>query len=77
MDAQNVFYSVGIVFMIFAILILLGIAVLVFYIRKKAEEIQKFIEIRINELTAISLKPIQKTASIAKSLLPQTKKSTK
>ena len=75
MDLQNMFYGVGIIFMILAILILIGIAVLVFYIRKKIEQTHNFIEKRVNELTEITLKPIQKTATIAKSLLPQSNKS--
>ena len=75
MDLQQVFYIIGIIFMTLSILILIGIAILVFYIKKKIEATHHFIESRINGLTKLSLKPIQKAAGMAHALLNQPNKS--
>lgn len=51
MDLQNVFYSLSIIFMSLSILILVGIAVLVFYILKKVTELEHTVERKLHEFT--------------------------
>ncbi|MGI8420563.1 MAG: hypothetical protein ACR2LN_08070 [Candidatus Levyibacteriota bacterium] len=77
MDLQNVFYTVGIIFMVAALLILVGIAVLIFYVKKKIEEVHTSIENSIDSLTALSVKPVQRAVDIARSVLPPQKKTSK
>lgn len=59
--------------MVLAIVMLLGIVVLMFYLRKKIEDMYELIVTRIDELTAISLKPVKKATDIAKMLLSATR----
>ncbi|MGH7202838.1 MAG: hypothetical protein ACREHC_00145 [Candidatus Levyibacteriota bacterium] len=77
MDIQTIFYTVGIIFMVVALLLLLGIAVLIFYIKKKIAEVHKSIEDSIDSLTALSVKPVQKAVDMARSVLPPQKKTSK
>lgn len=63
--------------MVLCILILLGIAVSVFYIRKKVGDVEHLIEKRIDELTALSVRPIKTATDIAQAILPKPKPAKK
>lgn len=66
MDLQNTFYLLGIIYMVFGILILLGIAVLLFYIKKKIGELYDFVE--------LTIKPIKRASDIVRDILPKSRK---
>ena len=69
MDLQTVFYIVGIIFMVLAILILVGIVILVFYIKKKVDDVHTYIEAKVSDVADISLKPVRKVTEVAKAVL--------
>lgn len=48
MDLQNTFYVLAIIYMVLGIVILIGIGVGIFFIKKKIDEIQKMIQEKIN-----------------------------
>lgn len=75
MDIQNTFYLLGSIFMILGILILIGVVVLLFYVKKKVADLHTFIELRINELTELTVKPVKRAADIARSIIPTTKRT--
>ncbi len=70
MDIQNTFYLLGIIFMVLGIFILIGIVVMLFYIKKKIGDIHNFIELRVDELTSLTLKPVKNAADMVRDLLP-------
>lgn len=74
MDLQNTFYLLGIVYMILGILILLGIVIMLFYIKKKIGDLHDFVELRVDQLTNLSVKPVKKAADIVRDILPTSSK---
>jgi hypothetical protein len=70
MDLQNTFYVLGIIFMTLSILILLGIAILLFYIKKKITDLHDLVEQRIAEFTKLTIDPLKKASNIARSFFP-------
>ena len=75
MDLQNTFYVLGIVFMTLSILILLGIAILLFYIRKKITDLHDLVESKITEFTELTIDPIKKASNIARAFFPRKAKT--
>lgn len=75
MDLQNTFYLLGIIYMVLGILILIGIVILLFYIKKKIGDLQDFIELRVDQLTHMTLTPVKKASDIVKDILPSSKKA--
>jgi hypothetical protein len=75
MDLQNTFYVLGIIFMTLSILILLGIAILLFYIRKKITDLHDLVELKITEFTELTLDPLKKASNLARSLFPHKTKA--
>jgi uncharacterized membrane protein len=69
MDLQNTFYLLGIIYMILGILMLVGIIVLLFYIKKKIGDIHDFVELRIDQLTNLSLKPVKRASDMVRDIL--------
>lgn len=57
MTLQNIFYILAIICMLLALGILIAIAILVFYIKKKITQIHNQIENKINTLTRGILQP--------------------
>lgn len=49
MDLQNTFYTLAIIFMVLGIVLLIGIAVLLFYIKNKIAEIHENVNDKINK----------------------------
>jgi uncharacterized membrane protein len=49
MDLQNTFYTLAIIFMILGIILLIGIAVLLFYIKNKISDIHENVNQKINK----------------------------
>lgn len=76
MDLENTFYLLGIVYMILGILILIGIVVLLFYIKKKIGDLHAFVELRVDQLTNMTLTPMKKATDIVKDILPSRKTKT-
>jgi hypothetical protein len=76
MDLQNTFYLLGIVYMVLGILILLGIVIMLFYIKKKIGDLHDFVELRVDQLTNLSVKPVKRAADIVRDILPSSKKKT-
>jgi hypothetical protein len=54
MELETVFHWVGIVFMTLCLLIMIGIAIAIFKIKKKIDEVHHRIEERINMITNIA-----------------------
>lgn len=75
MDLQNTFYLLGIIYMVLGILILIGIVVLLFYIKKKIGDLHDFVELRVDQLTNLTLKPVKKASDIVRDILPTSKKA--
>jgi flagellar biogenesis protein FliO len=75
MDLQNTFYVLGIVFMSLSLLILVGIIVLLFYIKKKVASIHAEIEAKIDDINNYAVKPVKKVVDIAGSFF--SKRSTR
>lgn len=61
--------------MVLGILILIGIVVLLFYIKKKIGDLHDFVELRVDQLTNLTLKPVKKASDIVRDILPTSKKS--
>jgi uncharacterized membrane protein len=74
MDLQNTFYLLGIVYMVLGILILIGIVVLLFYIKKKIGDLHDFVELRVDQLTHLTLQPVKKASDIVRDILPTSSK---
>lgn len=77
MDLQNTFYLLGIIYMVLGIFILIGIVVLLFYIKKKIGDLHDFVELRIDQLTDVTLKPVRKASHIVKNILHSSKRSSR
>lgn len=60
--------------MILGILILIGIVVLLFYIKKKIGDLHDFVELRVDQLTNMTLKPVKKASDIVRDILPTSSK---
>ncbi len=75
MSLQDSFYILGIVFMSLSIIILIGIVILLFYIKKKITDIHKFAELKIEDITEFTSRPIKRAVSYATSLLSGRSKS--
>ncbi len=56
--------------MVLGIIILLGIVVLLFYIKKKIGDLHDFVELRVDQVTNLGLKPVKKAADIVRDILP-------
>jgi len=69
MDLQHLFYLMGIIFMSLGVILLIGIIILLFFIKNKVGELQRFIELRINEIASVTLKPVRKAAHAAQAML--------
>lgn len=66
MDLQNTFYALGIVMMSLTLIILIALAILVFYIWRKISKIQQQIEEKIEEVTE---HPMEMGAKLLKSAI--------
>lgn len=73
MDIQTTFYLLGSIFMVLGILILIGVVVLLFYVKKKVSDLHDFVELRVNQLTELTVQPVKRAADIARSLIPSQK----
>lgn len=67
MNLQDTFYILGIVFMTLSIGILIAIAVLLFYIKKKVTEIHNYVDEKIEDLETIT-NPVKKAVGFAASI---------
>jgi uncharacterized membrane protein len=76
MDLQSTFYLLGIIYMVLGILILIGIVILLFYIKKKIGDLHDFVELRVDQLTNLTLKPVKKASDIVRDILPTSSKKT-
>ncbi len=76
MNLQDTFYILGIIFMTLSIVILIAIAVLIFYLKKRVEEIHRFVDEKIEDITTIT-SPVKKAVGFATSLLSGRSKSGK
>lgn len=74
MDLENTFYIMGIVYMALNILLLIGIVVLLFYIKKKVSDVYDQIESKIDDISDFVTSPVHKTVDVIKSLLPGNKR---
>lgn len=69
MDLQQIFYLIGIIFMVTYLLLLVAIVVLLFYIRKKVGEMQVSLEEKFEIAKAIIAHPKEMVASMAQSAI--------
>ena len=69
MDLQNTFYALGILFMSMGLVVLIGMAVLLFYTFKKIGELQKQIQGKIDYITT---NPAELASNFGASLLTST-----
>ncbi|HUQ85806.1 MAG TPA: hypothetical protein VM077_05775 [Candidatus Limnocylindrales bacterium] len=65
MNLQDTYYILSIVFMSLSLLILIGIVVLVFYIKKKVTSIHDDIQSKLNDINDYGVKPVKKVIDIA------------
>jgi hypothetical protein len=65
MSLQDTFYTLGIIFMSVSLLILVGIAVLLFYIRGKVAAIHAEIEAKIKDVNDYAVRPVKKIVDMA------------
>jgi len=77
MNLQDTFYIMGIVFMTLSILMLIGIVVLLFYIKKKIADIHEHVELKLDELADFAVSPVKKAVHFATSFFPGGPKRTK
>lgn len=64
MDLQTVFYSLGIIFYVLSILILLGIGVGVFMVYRKINQIYKEVDDKIKLVKSIAADPSELAANM-------------
>ncbi|HSW47822.1 MAG TPA: hypothetical protein VLG67_01965 [Candidatus Saccharimonadales bacterium] len=79
MNLQDTFYILGIVFMTMSIVILIAMAILLFYIMKKVTEIHKYIDAKMEDISSIT-SPVKNAFGFATSFFSnraKKKKSTK
>lgn len=67
MNLQDTYYLLGIIFMSLSLLILIGIIVLVFYIKKKVTDIHDDIQAKLDDINDYGVKPVKKVIDIASS----------
>ena len=77
MNLQDAFYTLGIVFMSVSLLILIGIAVLLFYIRGKVAEIHAEIEEKIQDINNYAVRPVKKVVDMAGAFMSRNSGKTK
>lgn len=77
MNLENTFYTFGIIFMSLNILILIGIAVLIFYIKGKVSDIHRQIEEKIEDINDMAIKPVKRVMDVASSFMGRSKKSSR
>lgn len=67
MQLQDSFYVMGIIFMSLNILILIGIVVLLYYIKRKISNIHDNIDAKVEEFADFAINPVRKAVDIAAS----------
>ena len=67
----------GIIFMSISLLLLIGIVVLVFYIKKKVTDIHNNIEGKLEDINDMAIRPAKKVFDIASSFVSGFSKSRK
>ncbi len=77
MNLQDTYYLLGIIFMSLSLLILIGIIVLVFYIKKKVSDIHDDIKAKLDDINDYGVKPVKKVIDIASSFFSGRDKKSK
>lgn len=72
MDLQTVFYTLGIIFYIFSILILMGIAVGIFFMYRKVNQIYKEIDEKISYVKRLANDPAELAANMGAAVASST-----
>jgi uncharacterized membrane protein len=67
MNLQDTYYILSIIFMSLSLLILIGIVILVFYIKKKVTNIHDEIQSKLDDINDYGVKPVKKAIDIASS----------
>ncbi len=77
MNLQDTYYILSIVFMSLSLLLLIGLIVLVFYIKKKITNIHDKIDQRLDDINDYGVKPVKKVIDIASSFFSSREKKSK
>ena len=70
MHIQELFYSMGILFMTLAVLILIALGILFFYIKMKIDQLQKLLGNRWEEVRLTLVQPLKNVFIIREAILP-------
>ena len=77
MNLQDTFYFLGIIFMILSLFILIGIVVLVFYIKNKITYIHDQIDDKLKDVNNYAVAPVKKVIDVATAFITNKSKSKK
>lgn len=69
MDLQSIFYILAIFFMIFGIIITVGLLALVIFLEQKLSQTQNFVEQKVHEVSRPLEKVMHRSSSLTKRLL--------
>ena len=69
MDVQTIFYTLGSIFMMLGILVLLALLIVAIFIQRKVSHLHKTVVRKIDELDRMTLKPARKVTDVVRTVL--------